>query len=136
MTVISNNDIARAVYLVSKDKSHSEQVKISIKVVEFLSRKRLLSKSSDILSRLSKIINKAEGRVVARVSSVEKLDHKTKLHISHGLKKRYSAEEVIFQENIDSKLIGGLRIQVNDEIIDTSIKNKIGQLQEHLTKSV
>ena len=101
MTAISNNDIARAIYMMSKDKSHAEQVTISEKVVKFLFRKRLLSKASEILSQLRKIINKEEGRVVAKVSSVQKLDTKTKTHLEHALKKRYSAKEVVLSENIN-----------------------------------
>ena len=39
-------------------------------------------------------------------------------------------------ESLDSKLLGGLKVEVNNEIIDLSIKNKIGKLQKYLTKSV
>lgn len=134
MTTISNNDIARAIYLMSKDKSSSEQTKISEKVVNFLFKKRMLSKASLVLSQLSKIINQAEGRVIAKVSSVEKLSHQTKTHLEHSIKKRYGAKEVVLNESLDSKLLGGLKIEVNNEVIDLSIKNKIGKLQAHLIK--
>ena len=72
---------------------------------------------------------------MAKVWSVEKLDHKTKLHLEHALKKRYSAEHVVLSENIDPKLLGGIKVEVNNEVIDLSIKNKIEKLQEHLIKS-
>ncbi len=136
MTALSNNDIAEAIYLVSKDKSHVDQVNLSEKVRAFLFRKRLLSKAPEILSRLSKIINQEEGRIVAKVSSPEKLDPKTKTNLEQALKKRYLAKEVALSETIDVSLLGGIKVQVNDELIDLSIKNKIGKLQEHLTKSV
>ncbi len=135
MTVISNNDIARAIYLVSKDKSRAEQSVISGKIVKFLFKKRMLSKASDILSRLNVIINKEEGRVVAKVSSAKKLDHQSKTYLEHILKKRYAAKEIFLDENLDEKLLGGLKIRVNDEVIDLSVRNKIKKLQEYLTKS-
>jgi len=134
MPIISNNAIARAIYAVSKDKGRSEQADIYKKVVDFLFRRRLLSKAPDILSKLSKVINEEESRVVAKISSVEKLDHKTKTHLEQALKKRYSAKEVVLIENINSKLLGGLKIEVNDEVVDLSIKNKIEKLQAHLIK--
>jgi len=136
MATISHNDIARAIYLMSSGKSHSEQTKISQKVVDFLYRKRLLSKAPLILSQLKKVINESEGRMVAKVSSVEKLSHQNKTHLEQALKKRYSIKEVVFEENLDKKLLGGLRIEIGSEVIDLSIKNKIGKLQEYLTKSV
>jgi len=136
MATISNNDIARAIYLMSKDKSHHEQTDISKKVVNFLSRKRLLSKASAILLQLRKIINENDGRILVKVSSVEKLTHQNKTHLEHTLKKRYKAKEIVFQENLDKNLVGGIKIEVNDEVMDLSIKNRIGKLQAYLTKSV
>ncbi|MFA6076667.1 MAG: F0F1 ATP synthase subunit delta [Candidatus Paceibacterota bacterium] len=136
MAVLSNNDIARAVYLLAKGKSHVEQTDVSKKVVDFLFRKRLLSKASLILSQLEKIINKEEGRVVAKVSSVEKLSHQAKVNMEQALKKRYSAKEIIIDESLDSRLLGGIKVEVNNEIIDLSIKNRIEKLQEYLIKTV
>ncbi|KKQ03997.1 MAG: ATP synthase subunit delta [Parcubacteria group bacterium GW2011_GWA2_36_24] len=136
MAILSNNNIARAIYLFLKDKSHSEQLDMSQKIVKFLSRRRLLSKASLILSQLGKIINQEEGRIIVKVSSVEKLNQQTKIHLEQALKKRYSAKEIMLVESLDSKLLGGLKVEVNNEIIDLSIKNKIGKLQKYLTKSV
>ena len=136
MATISNNDIARAIFSLSKGKSHSELSVVLNKVAKFLFRRRLLSKSTEILSRLSQIINQEEGRTVAKISSVEKLDHKTKTHLEQALKKRYSTKEVILVENLDQKLLGGLKIEVNDEVIDFSIKNRVGKLQEYLTRQI
>ena len=135
MTVISNNDIARSIYLMSKDKSGSERVELSKKIVKFLSRRRLLSKAPDILSRLNKLVNKEEERIVAKVSSAEKLSHTRKTNLEHALKKRYSAKHVILEESINTNLIGGVKVEVNDEVMDLSIKNRLEKLQEHLTKS-
>jgi len=136
MATISNNDIARAIYLISKDKSHHEQADVFKKVVNFLSRKRLLSKASAILLQLRKIINENDSRMVVKVSSVEKLTHQNKTHLEHTLKKRYGVKEIVFEENLDKNLIGGIKIEVNDEIIDLSIKNRIRKLQEYLIKGV
>ena len=136
MSALSNNDIARAIHLLTKGKGHAEQADILKKVTKFLFRKRLLSKAPQILAQLGRIINKEEGKVEAKVSSVEKLSRETKSHLEHALKKRYSAKEIVFNESLDSRLIGGVKIEVDDEVIDLSIKNRIGKLQEYLTKTV
>ena len=136
MTTISNNDIACAIYSASKDKSPSEQSLFFPKVIQFLSRRRLLSKTKGILLCLNKIINEEEGRVVAKVSSRENLDGEIKKELERSLAKRYSGKTVTLVPNLDEKLLGGFRIEVNDEVIDLTVKNKIGKLQEYLTKSV
>lgn len=135
MATLSNNDIAHGIYLGTIEKKSQELSLYYKNVVQFLSRKNLLSKSEDILAKLQKIINKEENRIVARVSSVEKITEKNKQHLVSIFKKRYSAQEVTLVENLDKKLLGGMRLEVNDEVIDFSIKNKIGELKEYLTRS-
>ncbi len=132
MTAISNNDIAQAIYLASKEKGGGEH--FSSKVIQFLVKRRLLSKASEILSRLNKIINEHEGRVVARVSSAEKINEKKHKELTTALSHLYKAKEIKIVENIDKRLLGGIKIEVNDEVIDLTMKNKIERLQEHLTK--
>lgn len=134
MAVISNNDIARAIYLAMKEGKHETQSNVSKKVIQFLSRRRILSKAPLILTELKKIIDVDEGRVIAKVSSVEKLDHQAKTHLEHSLKKRYGSKEVVLNEVLDSNLVGGIKIEVNNEVIDLSIKNRLRKLQEYLTK--
>ena len=134
MSAISNNDIARAIYSASKDDIPAGQ--FYSKVISFLNRRRLLSKAPAILLSLNKIINDEEGKVVAKVSSKSRLGEKTKKELEHILSKRYSGKSVTLAENLDERLLGGFKIEVNDEVMDLTIKNKIGKLQEYLTKSV
>ena len=134
MATVSNNDIARAIYLSSQDKSGKEQAEILSKVTQFLFRRRLLSRSPDILARLDKMIDKSEERIVVNISSKQALHENIKKEIAQILKERYGAKKVILIESIDEKLLGGFKIQVNDEVIDLTIKNKIEKLQEYLTK--
>ena len=136
MASISNNNIAEAIYLELKDKNENEQSSVFPKIVKFLVKKRLLNKAPDILNRLGKIINKEKGVVVAKVSSRDSLDEKTKQELKNSLAKRYSAKEIDLILNTDEKLLGGFKIEVRDEVIDLTIKNKVGKLQEYLLESI
>jgi len=136
MATISNNDIARAIYLVSKDKTPIEFQDINHKVAQFLNHRRLLSKSKDILERLEKIMNKENNRIVVNVSSVKKLEEKIKKELTSILKGRYRAKEAVLVEKLDTTLLGGVRIEMDDEVIDLTAKNKIRKLQEHLTRVI
>ena len=120
----------------TKDKSGHELSNTLKDVVDFLHRKRLLNKSKDVLFKLNKIINKEKGILIVKVSSAQKLHGHEKEDLQHLLKKRYHAHEVILEEHIDERLLGGIRVEVGDEVIDLSLKNKINKLQEHLTRKV
>ncbi|MFA5791625.1 MAG: F0F1 ATP synthase subunit delta [Candidatus Paceibacterota bacterium] len=133
MITISNNNIAHAIYLASKSYSSVEQPLFLEKVVEFLYKRRLFSKVPDILFRLNKIINDHEGRVVVKISSAKSINETINKELAEILIKRYSAKEINLVENLDEKLLGGFKIEVNDEVIDLTIRNKIIKLQEHLT---
>ena len=136
MATLSNNHIAQAIYLSTKDKSEQEQILFFKKITQFLFRKRLLSQVPDILARLEKILNKADGRIVVKLSSKEHLGEDIKKKIADIIKERYAAEKIIFIESLNEKLLGGFKIEVNDEVIDLTVKNKIGKLQEYLTSSL
>jgi len=136
MATISNNDIARAIYLILKDKTKIELHDVFDKVIKFLVQKRLLTKTADILERLDKIINKEEGKIIVKILSAKKLKEELKKELIIFLKERYKAKEIVFIEVLEEKLLGGMRIEVNDEIIDLTVKNKIKKLQEHLTRRI
>jgi F-type H+-transporting ATPase subunit delta len=136
MATLSNNDIAQAIYLVSKDKTNAELGDINNKIIKFFARRRLLTKTKDILDRLGKIINHENGIVVVKALSALKLEEETKKELIFFLKERFKAKEIILKETLDKKLLGGIRIEIEDEIIDLTVKNKIKKLQEHLTRKI
>jgi F-type H+-transporting ATPase subunit delta len=134
MTILSNNDIAFAIYSLSKNKSKEELPAIFKKVTKFLDRRRLLSNASDILEKLDKIINLNEGKILVKILSAKKVNEKIKKDLKLFLEKRYKVKEILFLEKLDEKLLGGIRLEINDEVIDLTIKRKIQKLQEYLIK--
>ena len=136
MATLSNKNIAQAIYLSLKDKSAHERALATTSIVKFLARRHLLSKSENILTELSKIENTEKGIIMTKVSSAKVLSEKTKRDLKEVLTKRYKGKSAVFSEKVDEKLLGGLRIEVDDEVIDFTLKNKIRKLQEHLIRSI
>ncbi|HBA45992.1 hypothetical protein A2W67_03350 [Candidatus Nomurabacteria bacterium RIFCSPLOWO2_02_40_28] len=134
MSTISNNDIAKAIYLASKDKSSTEMHQVHKKVVEFLTRKKFMSRVAVILEQLKKVINFENGIVSATVLSAHRVHEKEEKDLVHFLKKRYSAKEVELTYILDQSLIRGIRLEVNDEVIDLTVRNQINQLKEYLIR--
>ena len=69
---------------------------------------------------------------VGRRQSVPLQTKKTLDEIKKILKNRYEASDITLHAHEDLTLIGGVKIEANDEMIDLSLKNKVRQLQNHL----
>lgn len=134
MNRASDNQIAEAIFLETRGKTGVALAQSLANTVRFLARKRLLGKKNNILRKLERTINKDLGVVKAKVLSPRELSHEAKSSITHALKKRYDAKDVFLEEKIDEKLLGGIRVEVNDEVIDLSLKNRMNQLQTYLTR--
>ena len=132
MATISDKDIARAIYHSYKEKRGEDFFR---KVVEFLERRRFLSRQKRILESLEKIINEEEGVLAVKVSSLKGINEKEKKELTEFLKKRYGEKKIEFRESLDESILGGFRVEVRDEVIDLTLRNKIKKLQNHLIKS-
>lgn len=135
MANISIKNIARAIYESSSLKEGAELDIVSKKAVSLISKKHLMSKSKEILNQLEKISDKSDGVIRAKISSRIKIDKKIVDEIEDFIKKKYKAKNTVLEFMVDEKLLGGIIIQVGDEIIDTTIKNKIKKLQNYLIKN-
>lgn len=134
MANISYNDIAKAIYIGSKNKDNKEMSLFVDNTVKFLTRKKLLSKSKNILDKLEALLNKDKGLIKATISTSETMNEILKKDLNSFLLKKYNAKEVEMIEIVDSKYIGGVKIEVDDEVIDLTIFNKLKKLQTHLTR--
>lgn len=135
MATFSVNNLARAIYESTSGKDGAELNIITKNTVNLISKKHLMSKSKEILDQLEKIIDKKEEISRARVSSKINLNKKITDEIEDFIKKRYKTKNTIIEYKTDDKLLGGIKIEVGDEIIDMTLKNKIYKLKNYLIKS-
>jgi len=132
MTNISINNLAKAIYESSKNLDENETSRLSKKIVNFLSEKRLLNKSKEILNKLQKIVDKDNSTLRFKITSSIELDDKNKKELDEFIKHRYKIKNAILNFNNDPNLIGGIKIEKEDEIIDITLKNKINKLKNYL----
>lgn len=132
MSTISINNIASAIYESSIGKDGVELDAVAKNAASIISKKHLLSKSKEILILLEQIVDKNEEVVRAKISSRIKIDKKINDEIEEFIKKRYKVKNAMLEFKIDPKLLGGIKIEIGDEIIDTTLKNKITKLQNYL----
>lgn len=132
MLKISTKNVAQAIHALIKNKRGSALDQALTNAVEFLAKKNLLSKSKEILQSLEHLIDEDSGIVRAKVESPRELALNTLRELKTLLKKRYKAEDIILDTAEDASLIGGVRIEAKGEVIDLSLKNRVGQLQNYL----
>ena len=132
MAKARTNDIAHAIYDATKDKSGAELNAVLENAAKFLSHNRLLGQKDAILSRLQQIENEEEGLVNAKVTSRHSLSTESKDEIKKFLKHHYKAKEIKLDEEKDESLIGGVKIEIGDDIVNMSLKHQIDQLQNYL----
>ena len=132
MATISINNLARAIYESSYGKDGAQLDSVMKNAVNIISKKHLLSKSKEIINQLQIISDKNEGVIRAKISSKVKLEQKIVIEIEDFIKKRYKAKNTVLEFTIDPKLLGGIKIEVGDEIIDATLKNKIKKLENYL----
>jgi F-type H+-transporting ATPase subunit delta len=131
MAILSNKNIASAIYesFIEKGKDLPFD-----KVVQFLVRKKLFSKRKAILRELEKIENEKKGIINAKVYTSTPLKEDFKNTIKSALKNKYKSKEALLKEIIDKSILGGIKIEVGDEVIDMTVLGRLTKLQEHLTK--
>lgn len=135
MAKISNNDIAYAIYSSLKGKEGIEMDTTIENSVRFLADQRLLSQSELILSKVQELRDKDKGVIRAQVTSAKKLTEPSRAEITKHLKNKYGSQEIVLEEHLDANLISGVKIEIGEEIIDISLKNKIEQLHDYLIKN-
>jgi len=135
MATISINNLARAIYESSYGKESGQLADINQNAISLISKKHMMSKSNEILSELEKIIDRKEEMVRAKVSTKTKIDKKIINEIEDFIKKRYKAKNVILELIVEESLLGGIKIEVGDEVIDMTLKNKIHRLKNYLINS-
>jgi len=132
MATTSIKNLAQAIYESSLNKEGSELDATIDKCAIYLKNKNLLGKKEEILKALEKIINKENGIIKAKVTTEIKLKTEVGKEIEEFIKKKYKAKEIILEEKVEPKLLGGIKIEIGDEIIDATLTNKIKQLQDYL----
>ena len=115
----------------------SEQYKLNnllTKFLSFLTVKRRLFFVEKILKNFIETCSKKRGEIVAKLTAAKELNDNEVNNIKEELTKNFSSK-IKLQYKFDPSLIGGLIIQVGSTMIDTSIKNKLQQLENKMIEA-
>jgi len=84
-----------------------------------------------LLNRAMSVVSSQRGRVVATVYTAADLTDAQRARLSDSLSRRYDGQ-VSLNVVIDPAVVGGLRVQVADDVIDGSISARLADLRQKL----
>jgi len=88
-------------------------------------------KPTRLVERFAELAAKRQQRWIATVSVTRPLTPTQLARLQAGLNAMYGRELKV-NVNVDPALIGGIRVQVGDEVLDASVITRLGELQRQL----
>ncbi|MBD1157372.1 ATP synthase F1 subunit delta [Pelagibacterales bacterium SAG-MED20] len=115
----------------------SEQYKLNellTKFLSFLISKRRFFYVDKILKSFVETCSIKRGELKAELTSAKDLTENEVNNIKEELTKNFSSKIKLNYKH-DASLIGGLIVQVGSTMVDTSIKNKLKQIENRMTEA-
>lgn len=100
-------------------------------IVSSLVRRPRGRRIRQLLNRAMSIVSAQLDRVVATVHSATPLSAEHSARLSDALSRRYGGR-VFLNTVIDPTVVGGLRVQIADDVIDGSISARLAELRQKL----
>ncbi len=132
MAKISPKNVGEAIYRATEGKSGAGLETALKHSAQVLRDKRMLGKSEEVLSVLRDIIDKNTGTVRAKITTAKVMPLGERKKLEGEIKEKYKAQKVISEFFEKAELLGGIRVEVGDEVMDATYKNKLHQLEKFL----
>jgi len=100
----------------------------------FLIQKRRFFFVERILKSFIEICSRKRGELKAELKSAKELSSNEITKITEELTKNFSSK-IILNYKHDESLLGGLVVQVGSTMVDTSIKNKLQQIENRMIEA-
>ena len=127
MSKTSNKQYAEALYEVTRDLKGAD-LSAAVKLfVEVLIRDNKFRQSNNIIAEFERISKKAEGIVELEITSARDLDAETIEQI-----KKAFGQKVEAITSVDEGMIGGVKVKLEDKILDGSVKTQLKSLKQQL----
>lgn len=99
--------------------------------LKILIEKKRFKELEGIVAAYQEELDKINNLQRVEVISAVELDDNSKQRIIEKLQKRLQ-KNVIAQWQTDEEIIGGLVVKINDDVIDSSLKNKLENLSKNI----
>lgn len=105
---------------------------LSVNFLLVLNRKDRLSHLPAIVAAFEQLVQESFGRVEVDVYAAAPIDHDQVQQIRQRLQSVLGREPVV-HTYVDPSLIGGLRLQIGDQLIDASVATRLRKMRDKLS---
>lgn len=105
----------------------------TLNILEFVVSQGRARALSEIVASLADLASKARDKVMAEVRSAIEIDDETRLKIAEALS-RATGKQVDVKVFVDPTVVGGIYAKVGDKVIDATVRHRLEELREQLTK--
>ena len=127
----SQDDLLKVVNTISENYKFDQLLK---NFLSFLIKKRRFFFVERILKSFIEICSEKRGELKAELRSAKQLSNDEITQITEELTKNFSSKIKLNYKH-DESLIGGLVVQVGSTMVDTSIKNKLQQIENRMIEA-
>ena len=127
----NQDDLLNVINNISEDNKFETLLK---NFLSFLITKRRFFYVEKILKNFIEICSKKRGELKAELKSAKKLTSDEITKITDELTQNFSSKIKLNYKH-DESLIGGLVVQVGSTMVDTSIKNKLQQIENRMIEA-
>ena len=127
----SQEDLQKVINTISENNKFESLFK---NFLIFLIQKRRFFFIERILKSFNEICSRKRGELKAELKSAKELSNEEIAKITEALTKNFSSKIKLNYKH-DESLIGGLVVQVGSTMVDTSIKNKLQQIENRMIEA-
>ena len=127
----SQEDLLKVINTISENNKFESLFK---NFLSFLIQKRRFFFIERILKSFIEICSRKRGELKAELKSAKELSNEEIAKITEELTKNFSSKIKLNYKH-DGSLIGGLVVQVGSTMVDTSIKNKLQQIENRMIEA-
>ena len=127
----SQEDLLKVINTISENNKFEHLFK---NFLSFLIQKRRFFFIERILKSFIEICSRKRGELKAELKSAKELSNEEIAKITEELTKNFSSKIKLNYKH-DESLIGGLVVQVGSTMVDTSIKNKLQQIENRMIEA-
>jgi|SRR5690625_54481 len=103
-----------------------------VHTIALLVERGRIEMTPSIIDHFIQMVNDAKGNAEVTVYSVRALSSAEKAELETNFAKRFNKQSIELQNEIDSTLLGGLKIRVGNTIYDGSVQGKLQRIERDI----
>ncbi|MET0786002.1 MAG: F0F1 ATP synthase subunit delta [Paenisporosarcina sp.] len=103
-----------------------------VNTLQVLIDRKRINETVEVANEFATLSNEAQGIADAKVYSTRPLTDDERASISSAFAKKIGKQSLRIENEIDPSLLGGIRVQIGNNIFDSSISAKLDRLKKQL----